>query len=235
MLVYLVRNKVTGQEYVGATKGTLDERIARHLIAAFGDKRPNPLYVALRKYGMANFSFDVVADVFDTPEALWAREREEIAARNCMVPNGYNQSAGQGDWWKGRKRGPMSEEQRRLRSIAGKGRRAWNKGVPHTYKTRLKMRGRKAWNKGVPRTEQEKENMRAAIAASRAHGNQHPRAKAIRCDGVEYPSVREMQRQTGMSRGGIYYRLANGRATFVERVKETDASRNGSDDVPERG
>lgn len=214
MVVYLIRNEVTGLEYVGATEVGLDGRMAKHFYAAFSDEQSHPLYAAMREHGMAAFTYRVLAECGDRHE-LYARERAEIAERKTLWPGGYNQMAGHGEWWKNRKRGPMSDEQRRKISLAQKGRRAWNTGVPHTYKARLKMRGRKVWNKGVPRTDAEKAKIRASMAASPRHGNHHPNAKAIECDGVVYPSIREMQRATGMSRSGIYYRLAHGKARLT--------------------
>lgn len=220
MLVYLITNLADGKKYVGASTRSLDERIAGHIWSAFNDKETKPLYEAMRQYGIAGFKWEVLAET-DSQSEMWLIERDQIVLHDCMVPKGYNQTLGHGGWWKDKKRGPMSEEHREKISKAGKGRRAWNLGVPHTYEARLKMRGRPTWNKGIARTEAEKAKMREAIAASRAHGNQHPRARAIECDGKVYPSIRDMERRTGMSRPGIYYRLHTGRAKFVDRVKET--------------
>lgn len=52
--IYLIRNKVNGNLYVGQTKNTLKTRYAGHKHEA---KKGNmsPLYCAMRKYGLENF------------------------------------------------------------------------------------------------------------------------------------------------------------------------------------
>lgn len=216
MRVYRVKHKASGRIYIGATTRPLDERMARHFMAALHDGKAGGFYDALRADGIGAFEWDVLHECA-TQNEMWAVERHLIHDFNSHEPNGFNQTHGGlgGGWAFGRKRGPMSDEERRKRSLANKGRKAWNKGVPHTYAARLKMRGRPTWNKGIKRTETEKAAMRAGIQKSRAHGKFHPMCKAIECDGVTYPSVKDMERRTGLSRAGIYYRLSKGRAKFV--------------------
>lgn len=216
MRVYTIRHKGTGKLYVGATTRPLDERMARHFAAALSDRKTSALYDAIRTDGIAAFEWQVIRECATEIE-MWDFERKAIVSLNTHEPDGYNQTHGGlgGGWAVGRKRGPMSDEERRKRSVSQKGRKAWNKGIPHSYAARAKMRGRATWNKGIPRTEAEKATMRAAIQASTVHGNRHPKCKPIECDGVIYESVREMERRTGLSRAGIYYRLAKGRARFT--------------------
>lgn len=216
MRVYRVRHKATGKIYIGATTRSVDERMARHFVAALHDEKQGALYDAIRSDGITAFEWNVLHEC-GTETEMWEVERQCIHDFNSHEPNGYNQTHGGlgGGWPIGRKRGPMSDEERLKRSLAQKGRRAWNKGIPHSYKARLKMRGRKVWNKGIPRTDAEKEKIRASIKASAVHGDHHPKCKPIECDGITYKSVRDMERRTGLSRSGIYYRLAKGRARFV--------------------
>ena len=216
MRVYTVRHKTTGKLYVGATTRPLDERMARHFQAALSDGKASALYDAIRSDGIMAFEWQVIRECATEIE-MWDFERRAIVSLDCYMPNGYNQTHGGlgGGWQIGRKRGPMSDEERRKRSLANKGRKAWNKGIPHSYATRLKMRGRPTWNKGIPRTEADKAKMRDGIQRSLAHGDHHPKCKKVECDGVMYQSVRDMERRTGLSRAGIYYRLSKGRAKFV--------------------
>lgn len=216
MRVYRVTHKVSGKVYIGATTRPLDERMARHFAAALSDHRIGAFYDAIRESGIMAFTWDVIEEC-STESEMWAKEQGTIGNMGCMVPNGYNQTHGGlgGGWQLGRKRGPMSEADRLKRSISQKGRPPHNKGVRHTFQARQKMRGRVPWNKGVPRTEAEKSKMRQGIADSKAHGDAHPKCKPIECDGVIYQSVRDMERRTGLSRAGIYYRLAKGRARFT--------------------
>lgn len=216
MRVYEVTHKDSGKGYVGATTRSLDERMARHFVAAFSDLRNGTFYAALRRHGIQAFEWKVVVECASFDE-MWAREKETIASRGTFEPDGFNQTRGGlgGGWKLGRERGPMSEAERRKRSVTQKGRKPKNAGVRHTYEARQKMRGRVPWNKGKPRTEAEKAKMRDAIQASSRHGDHHPKSKPIECDGTTYQSVRDMERRTGLSRAGIYYRLSKGRARFV--------------------
>lgn len=216
MRVYRVTHKDSGKVYIGATRRSLDERMARHFMAALHDEKPCAFYDALRAGGINAFTWDTIHDC-GSEEEMWRVEREAIASYDCMFPNGYNQTRGGigGGWKLGRKRGPMSEAERRKRSIAQKGRVASNRGTRHTFAAREKMRARVPWNKGVARTDVEKAKIRQSIRDSKVHGDNHPQCKAVECDGVIYRSVREMERRTGLSRAGIYYRLSKGRAKFV--------------------
>lgn len=216
MRIYRITELEGGKVYIGATTKPLDHRIVRHFYAALVDEKHGALYDAMRTCGVRGFAWEVVEEC-DSVESMWDAERRHIAEHNCRVPFGYNQTpGGPGAGWQiGRKRGPMSEEERQKRSAALKVRKAWNKGIPHGYQARVKMRGRVPWNKGIPRTDAEKQRMRDAIAQSSAHGDNHPKCKPIECDGVVYESVRDMERRTGLSRAGIYYRLSKGRARFT--------------------
>lgn len=216
MRVYEVVHRDSGKTYIGATTRPLDERIARHFSAAFADRHNGIFYDGLRAHGIQAFTWRVIVECATEAE-MWDAERRLIVERNCRTPHGYNQTAGGrgGGWELGRKRGPMSEADRLKRSLAQKGREAWNKGIPHTYAAREKMRGRQTWNKGIPRTESDKAKIRAAMVASDRHGDKHPKCKPIECDGTTYPSVRDMERRTGLCRSTIYTRLSKGRARFV--------------------
>jgi group I intron endonuclease len=212
MIVYGITNLKDGKIYIGQTVGTLDERASRHFFSAFHNGSIAPLYEALRRDGIQSFKWQVIAEC-ETRDEMFQLEAETIERLNSLVPNGYNATAYHGAYWKGRSRGPMSEEERRKRSLGNKGRVAWNKGIPQTYEARLKMRGRAAWNKGVPRTEAEKTKMRAHAK----HGGESHFAKPVESDGVVYPSVQDFCNATGLSRPGFYYRLGKGRVRFVEK------------------
>ncbi|MBR1580949.1 MAG: GIY-YIG nuclease family protein [Selenomonadaceae bacterium] len=87
MVIYRITNNLNGKIYIGQTQKTLRERMAGHLCDA--------LYVdnAIKKYGIENFTIEVVEDC-ETPEELNDRERYWIAFFNCIAPNGYNLTDG---------------------------------------------------------------------------------------------------------------------------------------------
>jgi hypothetical protein len=163
MFLYVITNTVTHLEYVGTTTGSVSTRWREHRRAAFGLKKPQPLYVALREYGADAF---VVATLGSYPsyEDLLQAERETIATRDTLTPNGYNRvRGGPGNFgWQ------MSDETRRRIAAKALGRTAWNKGLPASQEARDKMsRSRK----GKPKTP-------AQLAAVRGRGKYTPEFRA---------------------------------------------------------
>ncbi len=86
-IVYKLTNKENQKNYVGQTTLTLEERLTYH--------KYGHLYVdsEIRKYGMENFSAEILA-VCETKAELDAQEIRFIKELDCMVPNGYNWSEG---------------------------------------------------------------------------------------------------------------------------------------------
>jgi group I intron endonuclease len=60
MIIYLITNTVNGKKYVGQHCGTTDSRWKQHLAAALKLEDPKPLYSAFRKYGVDNFTYEVL-------------------------------------------------------------------------------------------------------------------------------------------------------------------------------
>lgn len=166
MVVYVIRNKYTGREYVGITVRTLAARWRDHLSACFTKRLRNPMYAEMRKAGKAAFEITQLEEV-DDYESLVAREKAVILERQTLYPLGYNMcSGGRGNYgWKPSPdvRAHMSQGQRgRVLSPETKAKlSAFFRGRPN-----LKDRGHKrpAWNKGIPHTEATKAKMRAAGA-----------------------------------------------------------------------
>jgi len=95
----------------------------------------------------------------------------------------------------GKKLGPLSEAHRQKLSALHKGQKAWNKGIPHREDTKAKM------------------------SASRT-GGKNWKARAIMLGGVEYPSMMDAVRATGLSLMQVSYRLKTGRAQYVDKQKD---------------
>jgi group I intron endonuclease len=114
MIIYLVRNTITGQAYVGQTINTLTFRWSQHRWAA-DNGSDSYLHRSIRKYGVRNFEIEVLAKAHTLSE-LNALEEYHIKAQGTLAPNGYNLNNG------GNNRGPLLEETRlkMSRSLTGK-------------------------------------------------------------------------------------------------------------------
>jgi group I intron endonuclease len=98
MVIYLITNKVNGKKYVGQHCGTKDSRWKQHLAAALKLEDPKPLYAAMRKYGVENFTYEVleVLGKNANEELLDEREKHFIKEYNTFIGNGqgYNLTLG---------------------------------------------------------------------------------------------------------------------------------------------
>lgn len=89
--IYKITNKVNGKVYIGQTRNLIEHRWQHHLYKGRNPDRPDtnyPLYRAMRKYGLENFSISQVEEVdnqfLDERECYW------IQFENSLTPNGYN-------------------------------------------------------------------------------------------------------------------------------------------------
>jgi len=92
-VIYLVTNTINYKKYIGVTISVNPrQRWRRHVSNA---KRgcPEPLYQAIRKYGKAAFTFDVIFYCPDHPSFDLAEE-VFIKLFDTRSPNGYNLRAG---------------------------------------------------------------------------------------------------------------------------------------------
>lgn len=87
--LYQYTNVVNGKRYIGVTKDVVERR-RRHLQ---GTGRALALSAAIKKYGVAAFSFAVLA-VFDDANAAAYHEQASIIKLGTLSPGGYNLMAG---------------------------------------------------------------------------------------------------------------------------------------------
>ena len=95
MFIYAARNCANGKLYVGLTALSVPVRWAGHINAAKSGSKL-ALHRAIRKHGPEAFVVEVVAQLLPGlgVDDLRLLERDIIAQEGCMVPAGYNLTAG---------------------------------------------------------------------------------------------------------------------------------------------
>lgn len=96
MLIYKITNNINNKCYIGQTIKTPEERWKEHKQHAFGTHTNDvnkSLYKAMRKYGIENFSFEVLQNNIETYEQLDKAEIYWIDFYNSFV-KGYNETFG---------------------------------------------------------------------------------------------------------------------------------------------
>lgn len=91
--IYKITNKINGKSYIGQSV-RIEKRWANHRYRAFQDFYPeyeSPLYRAIRKYSIDNFTFEIIEECLVAD--LDKRERYWIAHYDTFY-NGYNQTLG---------------------------------------------------------------------------------------------------------------------------------------------
>lgn len=86
-IIYLITNKIDDKKYVGQTTRNINIRFAEHCRA------DSLIGRAIQKYGLPNFSIEIVAECTSQDE-LDEKERLYIEKFNCKHPNGYNTAGG---------------------------------------------------------------------------------------------------------------------------------------------
>lgn len=95
MLIYKITNKLNKKCYVGSTSN-FERRKYEHIIGSTSENYPNynyPLQCAFRKYGVDNFSFEIIEDNIPI-EDIAKKEHDYIIKFNSLTNtgNGYNQT-----------------------------------------------------------------------------------------------------------------------------------------------
>ncbi len=100
MIIYLITNKVNGKKYVGQHCGDSENRWRQHLRESLNLSNNKPLYSSMRKYGLDNFSYEVLEEIpFESGQReLDLREIFHIHNQNSYIGNGhgYNLTLGGG-------------------------------------------------------------------------------------------------------------------------------------------
>lgn len=92
--VYKITNIINNKCYIGSSTRVF-KRWQDHKNNAFNpnnEKYNYPLYQAFRKYGLKNFTFEILKDDFKSIEEMQAFEYYQIIHYNALSPGGYNQT-----------------------------------------------------------------------------------------------------------------------------------------------
>ena len=92
--IYLITNLVNHKKYIGLTKNSIAERMAKHIQAAKSEEG-FLLHRAIRKYGKENFTIELVEDNL-TLEDAYEKEKFYIQKHNTYFKSelGYNMTLG---------------------------------------------------------------------------------------------------------------------------------------------
>lgn len=222
-LVYKITNIVNGNQYIGKTSKTLEERWDTHMDTLLYDSksRTRYLYRALNFYGIDKFTLAVVEDNI-SEDGINEREKFWIKTLNTLIPNGYNMTEG-GDGGS-MKDNPNYIESIKRRDLKGSKNPMWGK------------RGENNPNFGSKRSKEQKENIQQSLqnawnrnpnlkkqASQRIIGENNPRygkippnALLLEIDGVLYPSEAEACRKLGLTKYFLY------KTKIVIKVKKDD-------------
>ena len=91
--IYKIQNQINNKVYIGSSID-INRRWQHHKDAAFNINAHQynyPLMQDFRKYGIENFSFEILELIENTQEMI-EKEHNYIIQYNCIIPNGYNQT-----------------------------------------------------------------------------------------------------------------------------------------------
>lgn len=88
--IYQITNNINGKIYIGKTEFSIEKRFKEHCNDAFKDRNEKrPLYDAMKKYGVENFSISLIEETNNPEEReiFWIEQKGSFK-------NGYNATMG---------------------------------------------------------------------------------------------------------------------------------------------
>lgn len=95
MLIYIIRNLITGKCYIGQTRRTLAQRFYAHKKVAGKSNACKAISDAMVKHGVDNFSIELIRECA-SQEEMDRLEIQLIAEHGTFSPGGYNLTRGGG-------------------------------------------------------------------------------------------------------------------------------------------
>jgi len=93
MIIYLITNKLNGKQYVGQTTKDIEKRMQGHRAKVVSNRSSTKLHNAMRKYGVENFSVEVIDSTATTQIELDFLEDFYIKKFDS-INKGYNMKPG---------------------------------------------------------------------------------------------------------------------------------------------
>lgn len=91
--IYVITNKINGKQYVGKTNNSIEDRFKEHCRDSKKERcEKRPLYNAMNKYGIENFSISVLEEC--SAEESSQKEIYWIGRLNTYGSTGYNATLG---------------------------------------------------------------------------------------------------------------------------------------------
>jgi len=92
--IYLITNQITGMQYVGLTRSTINSRLKSHFKSSkIGRGKNTSLHEAMRAFPKEKFTIDTI-DYAQDSKQLQVLEQLYITEYNTIAPHGYNQNIG---------------------------------------------------------------------------------------------------------------------------------------------
>ena len=97
--IYKITNRINSKSYIGQTLRTCEERWYEHTKNYTLEKSSNSLYRAFKKYGIDNFTFEIICkieeqNIENLQDKLNSLEILYIKKYNTHSHNGYNRTDG---------------------------------------------------------------------------------------------------------------------------------------------
>lgn len=184
--IYCFKNLINEKVYIGKAVD-IEKRYKQHLRNIDNDEHQESIYLALRKYGLENFSFEVLEEC--DAEKLSALEVYYIDKYDAYCSGGYNETKG-GEGSVGYKHTMESKEKmsksRKGRIIDDVWRQHIKEGSSHHI----------AWNNGKNLSKEHKEKISNGLKghkhteeSKKKMSENSENKRAVLCDGMRFVSV----------------------------------------------
>lgn len=198
--IYKITNNITGKSYIGYTNN-YDRRMANHRNGGkTGTGSCKQLYESMKKHGSDNFTFNVLYDKIESVQEAKLLESTTIEKYDTFK-NGYNAHPGGtgGDmsayksFYKAMKK---YHSERNPEDYATYG---FN-GKTHTIESKQKQsKARKSYWDNLSSSDKNKRSKKVSGSKNGMYGKIPGNAKKVTYKGIEYPSMAEAERQTGLT------------------------------------
>lgn len=180
--IYKITNQINGKVYIGQAQDVMKRWEEHKKMSKYNNSKI--LYKAFKKYGIENFSFEVLEECeFDKLSEL---ETKYIEMYDCYGSKGYNMTMG-GEGSRGRY---MSQEQKKNLSDMVKARNWVGENNPNYGNHALA--GENHFNYGKHHSTETKEKIgRTRLERGIGKGANNPSARKVICDNMIFGCIKE--------------------------------------------